>query len=76
MKLSELIAAYGDEDVQWQKLDDGINNLRMARDGVTMITFGTEQPFSLNGTDKFGIVVWLDRARLQEIVAASKRTPS
>lgn len=71
MKLSELIAAYGDDKIQFQNLDQSIINLSMDK-GVSKITFGTEQPINLDGPNKLGLVVWLDRDRVKEIVAASK----
>jgi hypothetical protein len=71
LKLSELIAAYGDDKVQWQNLDHCLDNLKM-NNGVSKITFGTEQPITLDGTEKLGLVVWLDRKRVAEIVAKSK----
>lgn len=67
MKLSELIAAYGDDKVQFQNLDQSIINLRMSN-GVWKITFGTEQPGTFDGPDKLGLVVWLDRDRVKAIV--------
>ena len=74
LKLSELIAAYGDDKVQFQNLDQSAITLNM-NGGVTKITFGTEQRLHLDGTEKLGLVVWLDRERVKEIVAASK-TPA
>lgn len=71
MKLSQLIAAYGDEKVQFQNLDQCTTDLNM-KGGTTKITFGTEQPVHLEGTSKLGLVVWMDRDRVKEIVAASK----
>lgn len=71
MKLSELIAAYGDDIVQFQNLDHCFVSLSMAN-GKSKITFGTEQPVSPNGTDKLALIVWLDRQRVAEIIAASK----
>ncbi len=71
MKLSELIAAYGDDKVQFQNLDQSIITLNMNK-GVTKVTFGTEQPINIDGTDKLGLVVWMDRKRVAEIVATSK----
>lgn len=72
MKLSELIARYGDEQVQFQNLDHCLVRLDMSG-GATKITFGTPQPASLNGTDKLALIVWLDRKRVEEIIAASKQ---
>jgi len=70
MNLSELIAAYGDDKVQFQNLDQSIINLSMSN-GHSKITFGTEQPVNLDGPDKLGLVVWLDQDRVKEIVAAA-----
>lgn len=47
MTLSELIAAYGDDKVQFQKLDESAT--------------------------KLGLVLWLDRKRVAEIITASKQ---
>lgn len=66
MKLSELIAAYGDDKVQFQNLDQCADKLNM-KGGITEITFGTEQRIDFNGTIKLGLVVWLDRDRVAEI---------
>ncbi|SCB30729.1 hypothetical protein [Rhizobium lusitanum] len=71
MNLSELIAKYGDDKVQFQNLDQCAETLNMNK-GVTKITFGTEQPLSLDGTQKLGIVVWMDRKRVAKIIADSK----
>lgn len=70
MRLSELIAAYGDDKVQFQNLDQCTEALNL-KGAVTKITFGTEQRISFDqGTEKLGLVVWLDRERVKEIVAA------
>ena len=71
MKLSELIAAYGDDLVQFQNLDQCATNLVLGKQG-TKITFGTEQPLGLDGTEKLGLVVWLDRDRASGIIKAAK----
>lgn len=61
MKLSELIAACGDDKVQFQNLDQCAINIDYNIKRGTKITFGTEQPVSLDGTQRLGLVVWLDR---------------
>ena len=71
MKLSELISAYGDDKVQFQNLDQSATTLNMSG-STTKITFGTEQPLTPNGTERLGLVIWLDRDRVKAIVAASK----
>lgn len=71
MRLSEMIAAYGDEIVQFQNLDECATSLNVNK-GVTKITFGTEQPISLDGTEKLGLVVWFDREKIAKVIEASK----
>lgn len=76
MKLSELIARYGDDRVQFQSLDQCADALNMGKDG-TKITFGTTQRLTPTGTEQLGLVVWMDRKAVAEIVAASKtKTPT
>ena len=71
MKLSELIAAYGDEKVQFQNLDACATALNMTKSG-TRITFGTEQRLGPKGTVQLGFIVWMDRERVSELIAAHK----
>jgi len=71
MKLSALIAAYGDDKVQFQNLDECADSLNMNR-GITRITFGTPQPLTPNGMEKLGLVVWLDRERVKLLLAQAK----
>lgn len=71
MKFSELIAAYGDDKVQFQKLDECATNYSAGKQG-SKITFGTDETFSLNGTEKLCLILWMDRERVKEIIAASK----
>jgi len=70
MKLSELIAAYGDDKVEFQNLDQCSTDLNMGKNG-TKITFGTEQRLNLEGPEKLGLIVWLDRKRVAEIVGGA-----
>jgi hypothetical protein len=37
--------------------------------GTTRITFGTEQMLTPSGTDKLGIIVWLDRDAVKDAIA-------
>lgn len=68
MNLSELIAKYGDDKVTFQKLDDCAADLNMNKNG-TRITFVTPERIGLNGTEKMGLVVWLDRKQVAKIIA-------
>ena len=67
MKFSELIAAYGDDKVQFQNLDESATHI-----SAGMITFITDESFGLDGTVRLGLVLWLDRKRVAEIIATAK----
>jgi hypothetical protein len=71
VKLSELIATYGDDKLEVQFIDQCADKLNM-NGGTTKITFGTTQPLTLDGTAKLGIIVWLDRDRVKQITAEAK----
>jgi len=73
MKMSELIAQYGDDRIKFQNLDDCADSLNMGKKGITKITFGTEQRVDLKGTEMFGLVLWFDRKAVADIIAASKK---
>lgn len=68
MKLSELITTYGEDKIQFQSLDDCASSLDMNTRG-TKITFFTSERLNLNGTEKLGLVVWLDREKVADILA-------
>lgn len=72
MKLSELIAAYGDDKVTFQKLDDDADSMNYHHKKGTKITFGTNALIDHNGTREMGLVVWLDRDRVAEIIETAK----
>ena len=61
MKLSELILAIGDENVQMQPLDACMIAARYDYRSGTKITFGTPMALTPNGTERMGLIVWLDR---------------
>lgn len=70
MNLSDLIKAYGDDNVQFQNLDTCAQTLNYHHKKGTTITFGTEgNALNANGTEKLGLVIWLDRDRVAEIMS-------
>lgn len=71
MKMSELILAIGDDNVQFQNLDHSATALNMMG-GVTDITFGTDQPATLTGTEKLGLILWLDRDAVKAAIAGEQ----
>lgn len=73
LTLSELIATYGDDKVKFQNLDRCAKSFDYHHKNGTTITFGTTMNiFASEGTEQLGIVVWMDRKRVDEIIAASK----
>lgn len=73
MKMSELILAVGDDNVQFHNLDQCALSLDYSAKKGSRITFGTEQPLNLDGTVKLGLVVWLDRKAVAEAVSLNGR---
>jgi hypothetical protein len=69
--MSELILAIGDDNVEFQNLDQCADTLNMIGT-KTRITFGSEMPLTPNGTKKLGLVLWLDRDAVKAAVAAEK----
>lgn len=72
MKLSELIARIGDDNVEFQNLDGSLISVDFKAKSGTKITFGTSMTADFDGTTKLGLVVWLDRDAVKAAVAASK----
>jgi hypothetical protein len=72
MNLSELIAKYGVDKVSLQKLDDCVEKMTMTPKG-TKASFVTSEKVDFNGFTKLGLIVWLDREKVAEILAAAKK---
>lgn len=77
MKLSELILAHGDETVKVQNLDQSTVGLDVTfgpKGCETKIEFGTDMAVDpVSGeTERLGLVLWLDRAKIAEIMKAQR----
>lgn len=72
MKLSELITAYGDERIEMQNLDHCSISLDMDKKG-TKITFGTSVRLNLDGPEKLGLIIWLDRDEVARITSTKEK---
>ena len=70
--ISELVATIGDENIQFQNLDQAIDSINM-REGVTKITFGTPQRIDLGGTKMLGLVLWVDRSVAAEAMQTLRK---
>ena len=77
LKLSELILAIGDDNLQVQNLDNCADSLDFnIKRGTNKITFGTEMAITPTGTEKMGLVVWLPREAVKAALAKSRsRSP-
>ncbi len=73
MKLSELIAEYGDENVIFQNLDKDLISMDKRKKHYE-IKFGTQESFNsdFSGTKKLALIVWLDRDKVNEIMKKEK----
>lgn len=73
MKLSELLQRYGDDRVRFQPLDGAITSINYSAKNFTKITFGTDVMIDgLQGTKEMGIVIWLDRKEVADLLAADR----
>jgi hypothetical protein len=69
MKTSELIQKVGDKNFKVQVLDGCLISANYsAEEGVNEITFGTDAHFSPDGLKEIGIVVWLPRDKVDEVL--------
>jgi len=67
LSLSELIKKVGDDNIGVQPLDQCMTNLQATKTKGNKITFATEQPFGMEGTDQMGLVLWIPRDKMAEI---------
>ncbi len=70
MKMSELILAIGDDNVEFQNLDHSATDLNWTATRGSRITFVSQQPISPEGTQKLGLVLWLDRKAVKSALGA------
>jgi hypothetical protein len=73
MQLSELLEGVGADHVSFQKLDECASTLstKTKRGKVeTKITFITDEPLTIGGTESLGIVVWINRDAVAQFLAA------
>lgn len=73
MKTSELIAAVGDDKVGVQFIDQCAIDLNWDHKKGTRITFGTDMKLNFGeGTERMGMIVWMDRDAVKAALAAEK----
>jgi hypothetical protein len=77
LSLSQLIVACSDDKVQFQNLDQCTTSIDYTAKSGWKITFGTEMPIGMGtGTEKLGLVVWLDREQVKAAISKAKASSS
>lgn len=76
VNLTDLLQAIGHGNLNFQQLDNCLESVK-ARQGVTMVTFGTEAftPQNIASDDDMphGIIIWVDRDLYQQRFQALQR---
>ena len=70
MKLSELIAKIGDENVKFQILQNALSGISLGKDGDSKVTFFTNAitPSDvMQSKGKVGLVVWIPREEWEKV---------
>lgn len=70
MKLSELLEKVGDANMRFQPLDGCTIRAKYDHKKGSEITFGTDQVVMPDGTQDYGMIVWIPREKLKEVMAA------
>lgn len=68
MNIIELLQKIGVDNIRLQMLDTSLTNMQALR-RANKYTFESEVPFDLNGPEKKGIVLWLDRNEVAKAMA-------
>jgi hypothetical protein len=68
--MTELITKIGDENIRFQNLDTSAISLNYDHKKGSKITFGTDEPILPDGTERLGLILWLPRDKVNEIINA------
>lgn len=66
--MTELISKIGDENIKFQNLDSCSISLNYDHKKGSKITFGTDELITPDGTDRLGLILWLPRDKVEEII--------
>lgn len=72
LKLDELVSDIGNENITMQNLDECAVELSRSNNNVTKITFLTDMPFDMRGTERLGVVLWFERDAVRKWLDAFK----
>jgi hypothetical protein len=70
MKLSQLIAKIGDENVKFQILQNALSGISLGKEGDSKVTFFTDAitPSDvMQNKGKVGLVVWIPREHWEKV---------
>lgn len=71
LPISKLIELIGDENIEMQNLDEATETYDRAKFG-TKARFVTTVGFSMDGFDKLGLILWIDRDKAAAALAKHK----
>lgn len=76
MKLSEIIAnAEAKGGVFLQQIDTATSSIDYHHKRGVTLTVHTDQPIGDNGMERFGLLLWIDRETVAEILDKKEPTP-
>ena len=64
----ELISKISDTNIKFQNLDSCAISLNYDHKKGSRITFGTDELITPDGTERLGLVLWLPRDKVKEII--------
>lgn len=66
--ITELVSKIGDSNITFQNLDTCSISLNYDHKKGSKITFGTQEPITMDGTERLGLILWLPRDKVEEII--------
>lgn len=72
VSMTALLNAIGDDGIGFQNLDHSTIKADWSAKSGSKITFGTDQPLTPEGTEKLGLIIWLDREQVAEAMTRLK----
>lgn len=64
LSLIQLLSAVGDENIKVQYIDECTSQYNYTAKSGNKLTVHTDEEFDSRGMQRFGFVLWIDRAKL------------
>ena len=74
MGLTELLQRIGDENISFQNLDSCMISANYSHNKGAAITFGSQETLTPDGTERLGVIVWLPRDKVKELLEENTQT--